>query len=117
MTDFETHLVRQMVFSKATFGFGARTKGVLDHIRKELAEVEASNGSPEEWVDVVILALDGLTRTLWSAGDYRLSADEIASAAVKSIVFKQAKNERRVWPDWRTQPQEKAIEHKRGVHD
>ena len=29
---------------------------------KELVEVEKSDGSAEEWVDVVILALDGLTR-------------------------------------------------------
>jgi hypothetical protein len=64
MTDFEAHLTRQMVFSKATFGPGSRTKGVIDHIRKELVEVEESEGNAAEWVDVVILALDGLMRAI-----------------------------------------------------
>lgn len=108
MTDLEAHLIRQMVFSRATFGTGLRTKGVIDHIRKELVEVEKSNGSPDEWVDVVILALDGLTRSIWagmrfkpSAGPYSLSADDAARVAVRLIIGKQAKNERRDWPDWR----------------
>ena len=117
MTDLEQHLIRQMVFSRATFGPGARTDGVIDHIRKELVEVAESKGSPNEWVDVVILALDGLTRSMWAAGEYRLSADDIAVAAAKTIVFKQAKNERRDWPDWRGADPNKAIEHVRGAHD
>ena len=55
------HLIRQMAFSHATFGPGTRTAGVADHIRKELDEVLEAGGSADEWVDVVILALDGLT--------------------------------------------------------
>ena len=117
MTDLEQHLIRQMVWSRATFGPGARTDGVIDHIRKELVEVAESKGSPSEWVDVVILALDGLTRSMWAEVGYRVSADYIADAAVKAIVFKQAKNERRDWPDWRTSDPNKAIEHVRGAHD
>lgn len=110
------HLIRQAVFSRATFGPGARTAGVLDHLRKELTEVAESGGSPDEWVDVVILALDGLTRALWaSLGD--VPADVVASDAVRLIMQKQAKNERRNWPDWRTAPKDKAIEHERGHHD
>lgn len=113
MFDLQQHLVRQMVFSRATFGPGERTKGVIDHIRKELIEIEQADDRAEEWVDVVILALDGLTRELWARGNYRLSADDIAQAAVRSVLMKQAKNERRNWPDWRSADPEKAIEHDR----
>lgn len=37
--DLIAHLHRQAAFSKATFGPGPRTKGVTDHIKKELDEV------------------------------------------------------------------------------
>lgn len=40
MTDFAAHLTRQAAFSRATFGPGPRTKGVIDHVEKELREVE-----------------------------------------------------------------------------
>lgn len=39
MSDIIAHLTRQAVFSRATFGPGPRTKGVLDHMEKEIAEV------------------------------------------------------------------------------
>jgi hypothetical protein len=117
MTDLKSHLVRQMVFSRATFAPGERRDGVLDHIRTEIDEVVASDGDSREWVDLVILALDGLTRRLWAASDYSKSADEIAELCVSMIVVKQGRNERRNWPDWRTVPEGKAIEHIRGTHD
>lgn len=100
--DFRAHLARQAEFSLRTFGPGSRVRGVADHIRKELAEVEKSNGSLDEWIDVVILGLDGC----WRSG---VSPDEIIAA----LVHKQAKNEARKWPDWRTMPADKAIEHDR----
>jgi hypothetical protein len=105
------HLIRQMVFSKATFGPGARTAGVIDHIRKELVEVERSNGSSAEWVDVVILALDGLTRQIWSASNYTQTVDLAADIAMNMLVGKQSRNELRDWPNWRTADPNKAIEH------
>ena len=106
--DLEQHLKRQIAFSRATFGPGTRQKGVIDHIRRELIEVENSDGSPEEWVDVVILSLDGLTRALLNKGR---TVDRAAEAAVDLIVEKQNRNELRDWPDWRTAPADKAIEH------
>ena len=108
--DLEQHPKRQMAFSRATFGPGERMRGVIDHIRKELDEVFDSAGDPKEWTDVVILALDGLTRSLLSAG---YSVDEAADLACRGIVHKQAKNELRDWPDWRTADPNKAIEHVR----
>lgn len=103
MFDLIQHLHRQRGWSEKTFGPGRRNNGVVDHIRKELVEIEADPTDLEEWVDVVILALDGA----WRAGH---TPEEIATA----IVRKQTKNEGRKWPDWRTVPEGKAIEHDRG---
>ena len=112
--DLKQHLVRQMAFSHATFGPGDRMAGVIDHIRKELKEVEDSNGESSEWVDVVILALDGLTRRLaFCPKGNRRDPGEVAEIACRMIEGKQSRNEARVWPDWRTQSLNKAIEHVR----
>lgn len=114
MLNLEEHLKRQIAFSRATFGPGERRKGVVDHIRKKLEEIESGNGDPVEWVDVVILALDGLTRKLIAEG---LSHDRAAYSACLMIISKQGRNEVRDWPDWRTSDPDKAIEHVRGgVH-
>ena len=102
MQELIDHLARQRAFSERTFGPGSRTFGVLDHIRKELREIEDKPSDLSEWIDVVILALDGA----WRAGH---SPEEIVAA----LVAKQAKNESRQWPDWRGQPTDKAIEHVR----
>lgn len=100
--DLVAHLKRQMTFSAHTFGPGLRTKGVADHIRKELIEVEAAPHDVNEWIDIVILGLDGAWRT-------GATAEQI----VASLVCKQDKNEGRTWPDWRTADPDKAIEHDR----
>lgn len=116
MLDLETHLLRQMAFSRATFGPGDRRKGVCDHIRKELVEVEveeAPDAAAKEWVDVVILALDGLTRCLRADG---MAPEDAARTACLMIRAKQARNEERNWPDWRTADPNKAIEHDRSTH-
>ena len=99
------HLSRQRRWSEHTFGPGTRTKGVLDHIRKELNEIEDDPLDVGEWVDVVILALDGAWRAGW-----------MPQQIIDAITDKQARNEARVWPDWRTADPEKAIEHDRS-HD
>lgn len=111
MFDLEAHLLRQMAFSHATFGHGRRTLGVVDHISKELVEVVEAGGDSSEWVDVVILALDGLTRQLAFCNGERADPARVAEMAVNMIVGKQTRNEARVWPDWRTAPEGKAIEH------
>ena len=48
--DLASHLERQRAFSLKTFGPGARTAGVIDHIRKELREIEADPTDIEEWI-------------------------------------------------------------------
>lgn len=100
--DFHAHLTRQREWSGKTFGPGDRAKGVVDHIRKELLEIEADPGDLKEWIDVVILALDGA----WRSG---ATPDQIIAA----LVGKQTRNEKRDWPDWRTADPNKAIEHVR----
>lgn len=110
--DLKQHLIRQMAFSHATYGPGTRTDGVIDHIRKELGEVQTANGDSSEWVDVVILALDGLTRQLaYCNGGDRRDPNYVAAIACQMIEGKQSRNEAREWPDWRTAPKGKAIEH------
>ncbi len=100
--DLATHLARQRAFSEATFGPGRRVAGVCDHIAKELVEIRDSDGALAEWVDVIILALDGALRS-------GATPEQI----IEAIVAKQTKNEGRTWPDWRTADPDKAIEHDR----
>lgn len=85
-----------------TIGPGPRVAGVLDHIRKECNEVAAKPDDLSEWIDIVILALDGA----WRSG---ATPQQIVAA----LAAKQAKNEARAWPDWRTMSPDKAIEHDR----
>ena len=138
MTDFVEYLARQVAVSRCNFGPNERTLGVIDHIKKELKEIQADDtpeGRFEEWIDVVLLALDGAARAkreelrirgqVWVDRWQRVrrhpkdaTADEIALEVVDGIKRKQQeKNELRDWPDWRTVPKDKAIEHKRGKHD
>lgn len=100
--NFEQHLQRQRDFSERTFGPGPRAAGVVDHIRKELREIEENPGDLAEWIDVAILALDGA----WRSG-------ATPAQIIDGLVAKQAKNEARTWPDWRSAPADKAIEHDR----
>lgn len=100
--DLIEHLEQQQDFSLRTFGPGMRTRGVIEHIRKQLAEIEEEPADLAEWIDVVLLALDGA----WRAGH---APQEIAQA----LHDKLEKNKARKWPDWRTAAPDKAIEHVR----
>jgi hypothetical protein len=94
------HLVRQFTWSEKTFGPPDGATGVLDHIHKELNEIEENPDDVEEWIDVIILAFDGAFRTGHSAKEI-----------IETLQAKQFKNEQRKWPDWRTAEPGKAIEH------
>lgn len=100
--DLGAYIERQKSWSAETFGPGTRLKGVLDHLRKELVEVEENPTDISEWCDLIILALDGAWRSGASSGQilYALEA-------------KQQKNINRVWPDWRNFSEGVAIEHDR----
>jgi hypothetical protein len=93
---------RQWAWSDDTFGPGLkRTNGIIDHIKKELVEVERDPNDLEEWVDVMILAMDGFRR---HGGTPRM--------LIEALDRKQIKNFARKWPDWR-KVGDVAIEHDR----
>lgn len=105
LTTIVDYLRRQREWSIRTFGPATpendRRKGVIDHIRKECIEAETDGG---EFIDIVILALDGL----WRAG---FNAHEIEAM----LNAKHAKNAARTWPDWRGVSPDLAIEHDRSA--
>lgn len=103
--DLIAHIRRQQAFSARTFGPlvpGPRLLGVVDHIQKELEEIRQDPTDLKEWVDVIILGIDGASRAGYEP-----------EQIVEALVAKQTKNENRTWPDWRTAEPGKAIEHVR----
>lgn len=93
----------QREWSDRTFGPGTRLRGVLNHIRKELAEVEESCGKDiTEWVDIMVLAVDGATRSGHKPEDL-----------LNAYAEKMAENYQREWPDWRDFSEDEPIEHVR----
>ena len=92
----------QREFSRRTFGPGLRTEGIIDHMTKEFDEIRSEPEALEEWVDQIILSFDGAWRT-------GAAPQEIIDA----VHAKLTKNMLRKWPDWRTAPEGKAIEHDR----
>jgi hypothetical protein len=89
----------------ATFGPGQRTAGTIAHIRKELIEIEADPTDPKEWIDVLLLAINGLMRI-------GLTPSQI----IDGIRSKHIVNQARDWPDWRDHP-DTPIEHDRSKGD
>src|SRR5690606_19752169 len=57
--DLVKHIYRARAFSEKTFSPGRRTKGLCEHIREELKEIEAAPNDLEEWIDIIILGIDG----------------------------------------------------------
>ena len=54
---------KQREWSRETFGPGPRTNALIDHIKKELIEIEEKPYDLKEWIDIVILGLDGAWRS------------------------------------------------------
>lgn len=98
--DLKAWLRRQMDFSVNAFGPGDRSEGISAHIRKELEEVRQDN-SLEEWIDVVILALDACWRV--TGGDI--------DRVVNALHDKQQINIKRRWKDWRSLGPSEPVEH------
>ena len=103
-TDLELYLIRQWEWSRKTFGPGKRTMGVTRHIEKEVAEIRAKPYDLSEWVDVIILAMDGYWRHGGKPGT--LLADMQA---------KQDKNFGREWPE--PSSEDESVEHVRDSED
>jgi hypothetical protein len=67
-----------------------RTSGILNHIEKEIKEIVENPHDLEEWIDIIILALDGA----WRCGRQR---DYTPEDIMDMLDFKQLKNFDRVW--------------------
>jgi hypothetical protein len=143
MNDHHAFLARQVTFGRLAFGPHERVEGIIDHIKQELEEVEECQlpeGRSNEWVDVVLLAQDGLLRSVrsylrdWAKKHVRLTetyshkgvvifrhgeptSDYVAKVALQFLTEKRDKNELREWADWREVGEDKAINHKEGSHD
>lgn len=112
-----SQLLDQMHFSLTTFGPKLRRKGIIEHIRKELDELENmpdNQDHAEEWIDLLILSLDGLWRELHI--NQHQPWDHVPQIIRYKYKRKMQKNRDRVWPDWRDFSDEQAIEHNR-EHD
>lgn len=105
MFNLIVHLYNQRVFSIRTFGppgQGQKPEGVLRHIEKEVRELRVDPTNLEEWVDMMLLSMDGAIKS-------GHSPEEISTM----LMAKQVKNESREWPDWRTGDLSQSIEHVR----
>lgn len=81
------YLGRQIAWSRRTFGEAKRTEGICRHIEKELGEIREDPSDLSEWVDVVILAMDGYWRHGGTHG-----------SLAQDLETKQAINFRRTYP-------------------
>lgn len=97
-TSMATYLEMQRGWSLRTFGAGRRTVGITRHIEKELAEIRADPTDLDEWIDVIILAVDGF----WRHGG---QPEDI----MERLCAKQMVNFARKWPA--PQPEDQATEH------
>lgn len=87
MSVIVSYLRRQMKWSEKTFGPGPRTIGITKHIEKECEEIRQNPTDLEEWIDILILGLDGYWRAGGKAEDLMLH-----------LQMKQDKNFARQWP-------------------
>lgn len=94
-------LANQAAWSIETFGPGFRT-GVFRHLEKELKETESKPDDVSEWIDMMILVLDGAMR-----------AGHAPRAVIRGYHIKMLENREREWPDWRLFGADEAIEHVR----
>ncbi len=86
--NFFGFLCAQFRWSNNTFGIGPRFKGNMEHIRRELAEIESNPTDPVEYADVIILACDTAMRQ-------GISPHELC----KALQEKQLVNFKRQWFD------------------
>ena len=100
--DLVQHIKKQKSWSEKAFGPAEidRTKGVLDHILKEVEEIKDNPKDVTEWIDLIMLGIDGA----WRNG---ASPELIA----ETLLWKLERNMIRKWPDWRDADPNKAIEH------
>ena len=104
MNELSEYLEGQKEWSLRTFGDGKRTLGIIKHIGKELDEVMADPSDSCEWIDIIILALDGYWR---HSGSIEL--------IMQNLINKQRINFQRVYP--KPESEDEATEHERHIYD
>lgn len=80
--NLEEHLQRQIAVSIAMFGSVDRTADIAEKIAEKVADLD----SLDDWSDVIVLALEGLTCTLMCAD---FTANEAAALACRLIAAAQ----------------------------
>lgn len=85
--DFTYYVKQQKLWSLETFGEGQRSDGICKHIASELEEIKEHPSDLTEWIDVIILAIDGA----WRMG---FTPEEIET----ELRRKQLQNQLRKWP-------------------
>lgn len=85
-------------WSRHALGAADRREGITKHVELEVKELRASGYDLTEWVDIIILGIDG---ALQCAGP-----EEVA----KALEIKQKLNIARLWPEV---PADQAREHDR----
>lgn len=100
-TRLSEYIANHILWSGETFGRGKRTAGLIKHIRSELDEIAENPGDLMEWVDVIILALDGAWRNCPA------SSTDIAAA----MIAKQVINKWRQWPKIEEVSEDEPSEH------
>lgn len=84
--DFEKFINQKLLWSIKTFGIDLSPHGIVDHIRRELLEIVAQPHDLKEWVDVILIALDGASRAGFTGAEI-----------VRAMVEKMEVNRARRW--------------------
>lgn len=63
------YIERHIEWSNRVFGPEFRCEGLCRHIEKEVNEIRAEPKDLEEWIDVIILAIDGAWRAGYTSFD------------------------------------------------
>lgn len=85
--ELEEYTLRQRKWSERVFNPGKRTIGITEHIKKEIDEIRADPNDYKEWIDIIILAIDGY----WRAGGD-------PAKLMQNLRDKQRINFARKWP-------------------
>src|SRR5580698_7850183 len=101
MIDFAKRFKRVIKWSKKTFGSEYNYHGIIDHIEQELDEIRNQPYDIVEWIDCVILSLDGAWRCATTSYP-KATPEELVGIVLSVWKQKVDINEKRKWPDWRT---------------
>lgn len=102
LSDWRASLEQQFQADRQAFGEEADPLGVLPTIRFNLELVDQDPDNLVAWLSIVCLAFEGGRLT-------GATADELLA----TLADKFARNQSRVWPDWRTFAPDRPIEHDR----